>query len=290
MDRFFGRHPEVALLDTLCESGRAEFLAIYGRRRVGKTYLVREYFRDKSVIYFEFAGEKDAPLAAQLHRFQEKLETTFYQGMPIPRLTSWAGAFKTLAAALRATLQSRGASRAVIFLDELPWMAAPKSRLIQALDHIWNSELSTLPEVILVVCGSAASWIIDNLINAKGGLHNRITRQIHLMPFTLPETIEFLKARRIKLGMRATLELYMALGGVPHYLHQLDRKLSASQDIAALCFSENGMLRTEFPRLFRALFGESTAYDKIVRALAAKRAGVGRNALLSAIGAESEEA
>src|SRR5207247_1702499 len=117
-----------------------------------------------------------------------------------------------------ATLAARKLERAVVFLDELPWMAVPKSGLIQALDHIWNTQLAKIPELILVVCGSAASWMIDKLIHAKGGLHNRITRQIRLLPFTLPETRGFLSSRDIKLSLKASAELYMAIGGVPHYL------------------------------------------------------------------------
>src|SRR5580692_321614 len=220
-NHLFGREREVALLDSVYASGSPEFVAIYGRRRIGKTYLIREYFRGRGTVYFEFTGQKDAALNVQLNDFRETLEKVFYSGKPIPRLDSWKSAFKTLAEALRATQSVQKAERAVVILDELPWMATPKSGLIPALDHIWNTQLSTLPEVILVVCGSAASWMIDHLIQAKGGLHNRITRRIRLMPFTLPESIGFLKSRNIKLSLRATAELYMAIGGVPYYLNQI---------------------------------------------------------------------
>ena len=165
----------------------------------------------------------------------------------------------------------------VVFLDELPWMAVPKSKLIQALDHVWNTQFSTMPKVILVVCGSAAT----------GGLHNRITRRIRLAPFNLREAVNFLKTRNVDLGLKATTELYLAVGGVPLYLNQVDKRLSASQNIAALCFSENGLLRTEFNSLFRALFGESAIYEKIVRAQATKRNGITRTQLLLALGTES---
>jgi uncharacterized protein len=287
MQQLFGREPEIALLNAVFTSRRAEFVALYGRRRVGKTYLIRQFFKGRETLYFEFTGQKDATLTVQLHDFKETLQTVFYAGNPIPSLDSWHSAFKTLATVLQVTLQARSVERAVIFLDELPWMAAPRSKLIQALDHVWNAELSKLPEVILVVCGSAASWMIDNLIHAKGGLHNRITRQIRLAPFSLPETIAFLEARQVKLGLEPAAELYMAIGGVPHYLNQVEKHRSVSQNIAALCFSENGILRTEFTRLFRALFGESDIYEKIVRALASKRRGLTRTELLTALKAGS---
>jgi uncharacterized protein len=286
-NRLFGREREVALLDSVYASGSPEFVAIYGRRRIGKTYLIREYFEGRGAVYFEFTGQKDAALNVQLNDFRETLEKVFYSGKPIPRLDSWKSAFKTLAEALRATQNVQKAERAVVILDELPWMATPKSGLIPALDHIWNTQLSTMPEVILVVCGSAASWMIDHLIQAKGGLHNRITRRIRLMPFTLPESISFLKSRHIKLSLRAAAELYMAIGGVPYYLNQIDKRLSVSQNIASLCFSESGVLRTEFTSLFRALFGESDIYEKIVRTLAKRRGGVSRTDLLTALKAES---
>ena len=286
-NRVFGREREVALLDAVCASGKAELVALYGRRRVGKTYLIREYFAGRGSFYCEFTGQKDASLTAQLTHFREVLESAFYGGTPIPRLRSWSEAFSTLARALGATIEAQKIGRAVVFLDELPWMAAPKSGLIQALDHSWNTQFSRMPEVIVVVCGSAASWMLDNLIHAKGGLHNRVTRQIRLLPFTLPEVSDFLSRRNFRLTLPAVIELYMAIGGVPHYLDQLDKRLSVDQNIAALCFSKDGILRTEFTTLFRALFGESDVYERIVRVLAAKRAGVTRNELLSALKAES---
>lgn len=286
-NRIFGRDREVALLDAVCASNKAELVALYGRRRVGKTYLIREYFAGRGSLYCEFTGQKDAPLTIQLAHFREVLESTFYEGRPIPRLRSWGEAFTTLTEALGATIKAKKIERAVIFLDELPWMAAPKSNLTQALDHSWNTQFSRMPEVIVVVCGSAASWMLDNLIHAKGGLHNRITRQIRLLPFTLPEVREFLSRHNFRLTLAAVIELYMAIGGVPHYLDQLDRRLSVDQNIAALCFSKDGILRAEFSALFRALFGESDIYERIVRVLCAKRAGVTRNELLSALKAES---
>ena len=286
-NRVFGRDREVAILDAVCASGKAELVALYGRRRVGKTYLIREYIAARGSFYCEFTGQKDASLASQLTHFREVLESAFYAGKPIPRLRAWSDAFSTLARALDATIKARKIERAVVFLDELPWMAAPKSGLIQALDHSWNTQLSRMPEVIVVVCGSAASWMLDNLIHAKGGLHNRITRQIRLLPFTLPEVRDFLSRRDIRPSLAAAIDLYMAIGGVPHYLDQIDKRLSVDQNIAGLCFSKDGILRTEFTTLFRALFGESDVYERIVRVLATKRAGVTRNELLAALKAES---
>jgi AAA+ ATPase superfamily predicted ATPase len=285
----FGRDEEVSILESIHASSRAEFLAVYGRRRVGKTHLIRQFFQDRATPYFEFTGQKDASLAAQLANFMEAMESTFHGGQrvraPVPK--SWRAAFKLLVESLEEALKKNKSARAVVFLDELPWMAVRKSGLIQALDRIWNTQLSKMPQVILVVCGSAASWIIDNLIHAKGGLHNRITRKIRLMPFTLAETQNYLKANHVTMGRQAVLELYMAIGGIPHYLNQVDRTLSAAQNVARLCFTENGFLRSEFLLLFDSLFGNSEIYEAIVRALAGKRQGLSREELLAALESHS---
>jgi AAA+ ATPase superfamily predicted ATPase len=284
----FAREDERAVLDAVYRSGRAELVALYGRRRVGKTHLIREFFAGcQNTLYCEFTGLKDGTTAVQLGNFREVLEATFYRRRPIPPLRAWSEAFKALSEILSATLKAQKFKRAVIFLDELPWMATPKSGLIQALDYSWNTQLSRMPQVIVVVCGSAASWMLNNLIHAKGGLHNRITRRIRLEPFSIPEVSEFLQRRGFTLSLRAIIELYMAVGGVPHYLNQLDSTLSASQNVAALCFSKNGSLRTEFATLFKALFDESDVYERIVRIIASKRIGVTRSELLEALKVES---
>lgn len=287
MDDIFGRQKEVSIFDKLYRSDEAEFVALYGRRRVGKTYLVRNYFQGKANIYFEFTGQKDAPKTRQLHNFKEELEAVFYDGKPIPPLDSWNTAFKTLATAIHATEKPQAKQRVIIFLDELPWMATKKSGVVQALDYIWNTQLSKMPQVILAVCGSAASWMIDTLIQAKGGLHNRITKKMRLMPFTLPETVKFLKQQKRRFGLKNTIEIYMAIGGVPHYLKQLEPGASASQSIANLCFSEDGILQGEFERLFRALFGDSDIYERIVRTLAENKQGTSREMLLSRLKLDS---
>src|SRR5688500_11863631 len=104
MSGIFGREKELDLLKALLASERAEFLAVYGRRRVGKTHLIREFFQPQADLYFEFTGEKDASQAVQRHVFREKLEQIFYAGTPIPPLENWRKALRTLANALKAAL------------------------------------------------------------------------------------------------------------------------------------------------------------------------------------------
>jgi len=278
-----GRRREKEILDGFLHSPEAEFLAIYGRRRVGKTHLIREYCSPRAEIFFSVTGQKDAPLVTQLFHFKQQLEQTFYGGIPLPGLSSWDTALALMADAVENRVK-RGVSKPVVlFLDELPWLATPRSRLIQALDHCWNTRLSRIPAVRLVVCGSAASWMLEHLIQAKGGLHNRVTRRIRLDPFTLGESREFLEARRAKFTPLQILELYIALGGVPHYLKQVEAGRSAAQNIGGICFDKNGILFDEFPRLFSSLFGTSGIHEDLIRAIAKSRQGILRDDLIRAV-------
>lgn len=236
---------------------------------------------------FTVTGEKDAPIERQLHHFNLEMSRRFYEGAPLPRMTSWDGALELLCDVLERWLENHPAGPVVIFLDELPWLATPRSRLMQALDHYWNTRLSRLPQVRLVVCGSAASWMLDQLVHAKGGLHNRITQRIRLEPFTLIETREFLAARGVQYSEHQVLELYLALGGVPYYLMQVDGGYSAAQSIAATCFSSDGILTDEFGRLLSSLFTNAAENERILRAIASKREGLLRNELLNALGISS---
>ncbi len=210
----------------------------------------------------------------------------FTKELPLPRLQSWNQALDLLASAMRKKLTQKS-RRVVIFLDELPWLSTRKSGLLSAIDYVWNTQLSKLPELCLVVCGSAASWMLEKLIYAKGGLHNRITRIIRLNPFCLAETSEYLKTRRIRSGKTQTLELYMALGGVPYYLKLARPGHSAAQNIAQICFNQNGGLVNEFPLVFRSLFSNFEVHEQIVRVLARRATGITRDELIKATGLPS---
>src|SRR5439155_1753043 len=172
----------------------------------------------------------------------------------------------------------------VVFFDELPWLASRRSGFLAAFEHFWNAWAVKQRNLAVVICGSAASWMIQNLVHARGGLHNRITRRIRLQPFSLVETEQYLLSRRIELSRYQLLELYIALGGVPHYLKQLERGESAAQTIDRLCFSPGGMLRDELPKLYASLFEHPERHELVVRTLAKRRYGMTRNDLLSGSG------
>ena len=280
VSKIVGRTREQQILQSCLDSQSSELIAVYGRRRVGKTFLIREFFKDSVDHFFMVTGEKDASLATQLFHFRKELEKVFYGGSPLPALRSWREAFRLLGDAIAATQAKYPATPIVIFFDELPWLATRRSGLIQAIDRGWNTQLSTLPRVHLILCGSAASWMLDNLIHAKGGLHNRVTTRIHLQPFKLKDTRKFLASRGIRFNHHQCLEIYMALGGVPHYLQQVKKGHSALQNIARIAFDPSGILHDEFKRLFASLFANSEGHEQIVRAIAKKRIGILRDELI----------
>lgn len=267
-----GRQRERDYLDGLLASGDAEFLAIYGRRRIGKTFLVREYL--KSHLAFELTGMLDAPLADQLVNFQSAMKTAGVLDPAMP--DSWQQAFAQLADFLLTLPQD---SKQVIFFDELPWLAGHKSKFLPALDHFWNTFLSRHPQFLLIVCGSAASWMISKLIHHKGGLHNRVTARLRLEPFTLAETETFVKSRQISLTRYDLLTLTMAFGGVPFYLREAKPGRSAAQIIDDACFSQTGLLREEFSRLYASLFDHPERHLDLVRLLAKHPQGLDRGKL-----------
>jgi len=277
MEAIIGRKEEQKTLQRVFDSPRAEFLAIYGRRRVGKTYLIKQFFSAKPCHYFQITGMKDGRLKEQLFEFTRAVEKTFYSGVTLKEPESWMQAFEMLTNAIEKYTDKQ---KVVLFFDELPWLATKRSRFLQALDYYWNTRWVDNPRIRLVVCGSAASWIIENIINSKGGLHNRITAQIRLEPFSLSETRDFLKYRGILLTDKQVLLLYMAIGGIPHYLTQVEKGLSAAQNVDKLCFTKNGMLFKEFNNLIPALFEEAEIYKEIIRIIAKHRYGIGRTELL----------
>lgn len=273
---FVGRYEETRYLDRLLDRDEADFLAIYGRRRVGKTYLVREYL--KGSLVFEHTGIQDASLAEQLGSFQRSLRNAKFKLKVAHKSPpeSWLDAFERLCEYLDKLPKNR---KYVIFFDELPWLAGRRSKFLPALDHFWNTWLSRRPQFLLIVCGSAASWMISKIINHKGGLHNRVTGRIRLEPFSLAESEEYLKSRRVNLTRYDILTLSMACGGVPHYLREVERGKSATQSIDELCFSKTGLLKNEFPRLYQSLFDRPARHIEIVRALAKHPYGLDRNRL-----------
>lgn len=274
-----GRKEELKILNQIRHSKEAEFLAVYGRRRVGKTFLIKEYFYDKG-IYLETTGVKNLSLSEQLENFSDAFSRTFLANVPIQVPRSWKEAFDLLTEKIKTVPKQK---KIIVFLDELPWLASKKSGLIPTLDYYWNLHWSRLSNLILIVCGSAASWMLEHIVNAKGGLYNRITKRILLEAFNLKETNDFLKTRNINLSKKQILDLYMVIGGIPFYLKEVRKGQSTTQIIDNLCFQKNGILYAEFNNVFRSLFDHAEVNLQIIRAIAKAGNAISREKLIEAI-------
>ena len=274
-----GRREEISVLAGCLESGRPEFVALYGRRRVGKTYLVKEFFNGSFSFYA--TGVQDAGTRQQLRIFKEALASYGDDLNTIPK--DWFEAFSRLEKLLDSASVSREykTGRRVVFLDELPWMDTARSDFKSALDWFWNSWGSSQKDLLLIVCGSATSWIINNIVKDTGGFYNRLTRQIRLLPFSLNECEQLLRSNGMQMTRRQVVESYMIFGGIPYYLNYLNPRYSLAQNIDMLFFKENAPLRFEFIQLFKALFRNGGNYIDIVKALAKKRSGLTRAELAS---------
>ena len=271
-----GRHAEQETLRTAERSPRAEFIAIYGRRRIGKTFLVRETFGDR--LAFSHAGVETVGMGEQLRAFQSSLKEAGWRGTRRPR--NWFDAFD----ALKEVLKGNKAAKKIVFLDELPWMDTPKSDFVPALEFFWNGWASARKDILLLVCGSATSWILSKVLKSRGGLHNRVTGQIWLQPFTLAECEAYAGELGLSMSRMDLAEAYMALGGIPYYWSFLKPGLGLAQNMDALFFAPDAKLRLEFRQLYASLFKHPEPHLKIVHALGTKGAGLSREELAVACG------
>lgn len=262
-----GRKQEIKKIQLLLNSDRSEFLAVTGRRRVGKTYLIDQTL--SSNFCFSLTGIQNGSTQTQLVNFGIKLAE--YQESTEPRVAkNWQMAFIQLKSYLKTLDKDQ---KQVIFIDELPWVYTARSGFIQLLAHLWNDYLSKESHFILVICGSATSWISKKVINDRGGLHNRLTENIHLHPFTLSETQEFLSAKGLRYTHQEIARIYMSLGGIPFYLENLRKGESFAVAIERMCFSPSGLLKNEYKNLYQALFNHADLHQAIVAVLASHHYG-----------------
>lgn len=270
-----GRKREQEILQKCYDSDKAEFVAIYGRRRVGKTFLVKEFFEDKFDFYasgiYQIARDK------QLSEFSRQISS--YTGKKKPHPKNWFEAFDCL----KSYLSSLKKDKIVVFIDELPWFDTPKSDFVRALESFWNMWGSTVRGLKLIVCGSATTWMVNKLLGDKGGLHNRVTRRIPLYPFNLYETEQYLRREGFDWDRQQILQCYMALGGTPYYLQMLDKDFSIMQNIDRLFFTMEGELRSEYDFLYRSLFNDAKLYTRVVELLASKLKGLTRKEIVSGL-------
>ena len=269
-----GRKHEIESLDWDLQKSESQFIAVYGRRRVGKTYLVRQYFKDEFAFYH--TGLQKGNMKEQLVEFRDNLVKYGYSGCPV--LTSWHEAF----GALEELVSRSPAGKKIVFIDELPWMDTPQSKMVMALDRFWNGWASARNDIVLIVCGSATSWIISKIVKDRGGLHNRLTDQIYLRPFTLGECEDYAAELGLRLSREEIAQYYMVFGGVPYYWSLLRPGLSFAQNVDQLVFAQNGKLRLEYSQLFSSLFRHARMHLVVVEALARRPCGTTREEIAAA--------
>jgi hypothetical protein len=273
-----GRKAEMETLRRFYDSAEAEFLVVYGRRRVGKTFLVRQYFKEKFFFYATGLSPEDsdkARLRVNLERFAMSLNQYAIDQDAAP--VTWMEAFDRL---IKGITANKSPDKKVIFLDEMPWMDTPKSCFVQALEYFWNSFASARTDILLIACGSASSWISHKLFNSRGGLHNRITGRLLLRPFTLNECEQYFRSRDIVIDRKDIAEAYMIFGGIPYYLKHWDGRFSLPQNVDRIVFKEDAPLKNEFSNLYASLFSNSSQYIEVVRALSGKKKGLSREEIL----------
>ena len=281
METIIGRKKEKKQLKSILESSKSEFLAIYGRRRVGKTFLIREFFEYK--FSFQISGLANANTSQHLSNFYSSLNTqskVTFNTIP----TDWIMAFQQLISHLESLENNE---KKVVFIDEMPWFDTYGSDFVMALEHFWNGWATNRKDIILIACGSAAAWMMSNLILNTGGLHNRITQRIKVEAFCLEEVEAFFNAKNFVFDRYQIVQMYMALGGIPYYLDAVQAEFSAAQNIQNLFFESSGILQNEFQILYRSLFKKYEFYEKVVEVLSTKTYGLQRNDIIKLSGVSS---
>lgn len=271
-----GRKKERQLFNDICATQKPALVAVYGRRRVGKTFLVRQHFNNS--FDFSFTGSYQMPRQGQLSLFNQELRR--FSGQEFPLAKDWFSAFEQL----RQYLSSLNKKRLILFFDELPWMETPKSGFMQAFSYFWNTWASTRKGLKLFVCGSSTTWMLDKLIGDKGGLYGRVTHTVYLAPFTLGETEAYLQANGIRWNRYQILEIYMVMGGIPFYLEMLNPQLTFDQNVDNLFFAANAPLRMEYGFLFRSLFNDAQLYRQVVETIARRSQGMTRQQIKEELG------
>jgi len=275
--QIIGRQREINILRRCENSQKPEFVAVYGRRRVGKTYLITRHFDNK--FTFSVTGISDGNLKVQLQQFVKSLVKYFQGDVDMPK--NWYEAFDLLEKRIE---QDPTLGKKVLFFDELPWLDTHKSGFVSALENFWNAFASRRSDILLIVCGSAASWMVNNLIESYGGLHNRVTEAMVVEPYQLHECEEFYRSRGIVFSKRQMAEAYMILGGIPFYMDAMDKMFGLNQNIDMLLFEKNAKLSGEFTRLYHSLFRRADNHIRIVEALSKNSSGLTRGEIISSSG------
>ena len=266
-EKIIGRTAEFQRLDECMEQDTAQLIIVYGRRRVGKTFLINEYFDND--FTFKITGAYNQPAKYQLQNFVMELNRSFRTEYSVPK--DWVSAFDMLRTCLEEQATER---KKVVFFDEMPWLDTRGSGFLSAFEWFWNNWACARSDIVFIVCGSASSWMVEKLADNKGGLFNRQTCRLYLKPFNLNEVEDFLQKKGIYWSHYEIAECYMIMGGIPYYLSLLSNRYSYSQNIDNLFFRDKGELWDEFDHLYKTLFSNSASYIKLVELLSKKTGGL----------------
>lgn len=267
-----GRKKEIMELKKYLSSEQSEFIAVYGRRRVGKTFLIKELLEGQ--FTFRMTGKENARLGEQLLNFSYAM-SDFLGDDHVPQ--NWTEAFRMLSK----NIERLGEGTKIIFIDELPWLDTQKSKFLGALEYFWNNWAYYRKDIKLIVCGSATSWMLNKLINSRGGLHNRVTHKMLISPFCLEEVEQYFQSRGFNYERPEMIDCYMAVGGVAYYLSLFDKDKSVAENINSLCFTNGGELADEFYRLYKSLFKKAENHIAVINALSSARKGMTRLELIN---------
>ena len=267
-----GRKKEIMELKKYLSSEQSEFIAVYGRRRVGKTFLIKELLEGQ--FTFRMTGKENARLGEQLLNFSYAM-SDFLGDDHVPQ--NWTEAFRMLSK----NIERLGEGTKIIFIDELPWLDTQKSKFLGALEYFWNNWAYYRKDIKLIVCGSATSWMLNKLINSRGGLHNRVTHKMPISPFCLEEMEQYFQSRGFNYERPEMIDCYMAVGGVAYYLSLFDKDKSVAENINSLCFTNGGELADEFYRLYKSLFKKAENHIAVINALSSARKGMTRLELIN---------
>jgi len=270
---FIGREEEIKTLTDCYQSNKSEFVAVYGRRRVGKTFLIKELLEDKFTFYG--TGILNGNMNEQLQMWNREISR--FGGGTLKQANNWIDAFENLNALVEQQRKNGERKKKVIFLDEVPWMSTRNSDFLTGLDYFWNRWASSSKDVLLIICGSAASWMLNKIVNHRGGLHNRLTRQLLINPFTLKECQLFYESRNIPMTRYQMTEAYMIFGGIPYYMSLMEPHLSLYQNVDKIYFAEGAPLKNEFSNLYQSLYENADSYIRVIETLAKKGIGLSRN-------------
>ena len=272
--KLIGREIQKRQIENCFDEDRSHFVAVYGRRRVGKTFLIKEYFQNKFTFYC--TGLLNGNKNQQLNNFVTNMTNQLTYFDENASIDNWYDAFNEL---IKAFSKIKDNQKKVLFLDELPWMDTSGSDFLLGLEYFWNSWASARKDVLFIVCGSATSWIVNKLFNNTGGLYNRVTARIKVEPFTLKECYDFFKEKGFQYNQAQCMEAYMVFGGIPFYLDQFSKEMSPAQNINELCFGKNAFLAMEYQMLFKSLFKKYQVYISVVEAICTKNKGLTREAI-----------